>query len=356
MQHEREQAGLRALVVSAAPNIAYLCGFTGTAGFLVLSPGDVRLIVDGRYEAGARRQVREGVLAAMEIETVERRYDLALAAVLERVRARRTGFEAQHVSVATLTAWQKATPSIEWVPTEHLVERPRMVKDAGEIVIIRRACRNLSDVARQIGNWVAEGRTERDVARSIDQALERAGFDGPAFPTIVAAGPNSAHPHARPTDRRLESGDLVLLDFGGRLDGYCGDLTRMAAVGQVGAEARSLFEAVREAQSAAIAAVRPGREATAVDTAAREVLERHGLREAVLHATGHGLGLELHEAPRIARPDPHHTDRLEAGMVCTIEPGAYVDGLGGVRLEDDVLVTAEGCEVLTDAPRDLVVV
>jgi Xaa-Pro aminopeptidase len=353
---DRERADFRALVVSAPPNITYLCGFTGTAGVLVLSPGEARLIVDGRYESGARRRVREGSMGPVEIEPVSRRYDLTLGGVLERLRARRTGFEAEHVTVAALNAWQRAAPGIEWIATERLIERHRMVKDAGEIAILRRACRGVSDVAREIPSLVAAGRTELEIARAIDLALERAGFDGPAFPTIVAGGPNSALPHARPTDRRLVTGDLVLLDFGGRLDGYCGDLTRMAAVGQVGAEARSLFEAVREAQAAAIAAVRPGQEAPAVDTAAREVLERHGLGEAVLHETGHGLGLELHEAPRIARPDPHHTDRLVAGMVCTIEPGAYVDGLGGVRLEDDVLVTAEGCEVLTDAPRDLVVV
>jgi Xaa-Pro aminopeptidase len=356
VQQERERAALRAVVVSAPANIAYLCGFTGTAGLLVLSSDGARLIADGRYESGARRRVRDGSMGPVDVEPVARRYDLTLAAVLERLRARRTGFEAEQVTVATLNGWQRAAPGIEFVPTERLVERLRMVKDAGEIAILRRACRGVSDVAREIPTLVAVGRTELEVARLIDHALDRAGFDGPAFPTIVAAGPNSALPHARPTGRRLAPGDLVLLDFGGRLDGYCGDLTRMAAVGQVGAEARSLFEAVREAQSAAIAAVRSGQEAPAVDTAAREVLERHGLGNAVLHATGHGLGLELHEAPRIARPDPHHTDRLESGMVCTIEPGAYVDGLGGVRLEDDVLVTVDGCEVLTDAPRDLVIV
>jgi Xaa-Pro aminopeptidase len=355
-QQERERAELRALVISAPANIAYLCGFAGTAGLLVLAPGEARLLADGRYESGARRLVREGAMGPVDVETVSRRYDLTLAGVLDRVRARRAGFEAEHVTVATLAGWQRAAPGVEWVSTERLVERHRMVKDAGEIAILRRACRGVSDVARGIAGFVAAGRTELQVARSIDEALDRAGFDGPAFPTIVAGGPNSALPHARPTDRKLVPGDLVLLDFGGRLDGYCGDLTRMAAVGQVGADARSLFEAVREAQAAAIAAVRPGQEAPAVDTAAREVLERHGLGQAVLHATGHGLGLELHEAPRIARPDPHHTDRLAAGMVCTIEPGAYVDGLGGVRLEDDVLVTADGCEVLTDAPQDLVVV
>ena len=148
----------------------------------------------------------------------------------------------------------------------------------------------------------------------------------------------------------------MVLDFGGRLDGYCGDLTRMAGIGQVGAEARALFDAVRDAQAAALAAVRAGVLSSGVDAAARQVLETRGLGEAFLHATGHGLGLEVHEAPRLAREDPDRATRLEAGMVCTIEPGAYVDGLGGVRLEDDVLVTTEGCEVLTDAPRDLLVV
>ena len=353
---DREQAGLRAFVVTAQPNIAYLCGFTGTAGVLVISPRETTLVVDGRYESSARAEIRAGRMAPVAIEQVRGRYDAVLAVVVDRIRAREVGFEAEHVSVATLGGWQRASPATTWTPTERLVERHRALKDPAEIAVLRRAGRALSDIARHLGEWTSEGRTEREVARAIDAAIERAGFAGPAFPTIVAAGPNSALPHARPTDRPLAKGDLVMLDFGGRLDGYCGDLTRMAAVGQVGAQARSLFEAVREAQAAAIAAVRPGQMASAVDAAARDVLEGCGLAEAVLHATGHGLGLELHEAPRIARPDPNNADRLEAGMVCTIEPGAYVEGLGGVRLEDDVLVTAEGCEVLTDAPRDLVVV
>ena len=195
--------------------------------------------------------------------------------------------------------------------------------------------------------------------------MRRSGLARPAFATIVASGPNSALPHARPTDRRLQKGDLVVLDFGGVLDGYCGDLTRMAGVGEVTAEARALFEAVRAAQVAALAAVRAEALVSEVDTAARRVLTAHGFGDAFLHATGHGLGLEVHEAPRIGRPsesrgggrdEPGELDRLAAGMVCTIEPGAYVEQVGGVRLEDDVVVTDEGCEVLTEAPRDLLLV
>jgi Xaa-Pro aminopeptidase len=204
---------------------------------------------------------------------------------------------------------------------------------------------------------VGPGRTERQVAADIDAAMMRAGFSRPAFQTIVASGPNSALPHAHPGDRQIRNGDLVVLDFGGVLDGYCGDLTRMAAVGQVQANAQALVNAVRQAQDAALRTVRPGLLASDVDHAAREVLSNLGFGEAFLHATGHGLGLDLHEAPRIGRAtEPDRAVRLEAGMVCTIEPGAYVEGLGGARLEDDVVVTADGCEVLTDAPRDLVIV
>jgi len=172
----------------------------------------------------------------------------------------------------------------------------------------------------------------------------------------VASGPLSAHPHARPTDRRLAEGDLVLLDFGGVLDGYCVDLTRMAVVGSAGSDAIALYEAVAAAQRAALDAVRGGVAAWTIDRAARQVLEDRGLGPAFVHGTGHGLGLEVHEAPRIARAESDGLDTIEPGMVFTIEPGAYLEHVGGVRLEDDVLVTADGGEVLTDAPRALLVV
>lgn len=352
--------GLRSFVISYPTNITYACGLRASAGLLVLSAEAPRLVVDGRYVATAREGVARGELAAVRVHPVARRYDVTLAEVLAEVLAEGgsgpVGVEAEHVSLATLMDWQKAAPEVTFEPVRGVVEARRAVKDSGEIEVLRRAGRRISDVARQIGGWVAEGRTEREVAGSVEEGLERAGFSGPAFPTIVASGPNSAHPHARPTDRRLRPGDLVLLDFGGVLDGYCADLTRMAGIGHVGTQARAVFDAVRAAHEAALAEVRGGVEASMVDAAARRVLSDLGLGEAFLHATGHGLGLEVHEAPRIARAEENREERLEPGMVCTIEPGAYLDGIGGVRLEDDVLVTAEGCEVLTDAPRDLLVI
>jgi len=344
-----------AFIVSTPTNLLYLCGFTGTAGVLLLTANARWLLLDGRYEQATREAIEAGTVGPVDVLPVPARFDQALAEACAMLPEGEIAFEADHVTVSTLRGWQKAVPQREFAPTSGLVEKIRIIKDAQELQTIRRACRRLSDVARDLRSWVAEGRTELQVASEIDAAMSRAGFSRPAFQTIVASGPNSAHPHARPTDRRITKGDLVVLDFGGVLDGYCGDLTRMAAVGRIEANAQVLVDAVREAQAAAIAAVRAGSLGSDVDAAARGVLTAHGLGDAFVHATGHGLGLDVHEAPRLGR-DTASPVRLDAGMVCTIEPGAYVEGLGGARLEDDVLVTAEGCEVLTDAPRELLIV
>jgi Xaa-Pro aminopeptidase len=356
LQHSLLPHSIDALVVSAPHNITYLTGFAGTAGLLLVAPQQLALIVDGRYALAAREMLSGEAVIDATVERVERRYDLTLGEVITRMGLRRVAFDSAHVTVSNLSAWQRATPGVEWIPREGMVEEQRLIKDAGEIEIFRRGGQAIGHVAANLRHIVGHRRTEQEIAAGIDAALIAAGFSGPAFPTIVASGPNSAHPHARPTSRRLAPGDLVVLDFGGVLDGYCVDLTRMAAVGPVAPQASALFAGVRDANAAAVAAVRPGIESSAIDAAARTVLEARGLGEAFLHATGHGLGLDVHEAPRIARADPDTTTRIQAGMVFTIEPGAYVQGIGGVRLEDDVLVTTAGCEVLTDVPRDLLVV
>jgi Xaa-Pro aminopeptidase len=237
-----------------------------------------------------------------------------------------------------------------------LVEARRAVKDDFEVGCLRRAAAGLSPVAAAAFDAVEPGVEERQVAGVIEAAIRAAGYERAAFDTIVASGPNAALPHHRAGARRLASGDLVVLDFGGVLDGYCSDITRTVSVGPAGGDAQRLFEAVSAAQSAAVAAVRARVDASVVDRAARAVLEQAGLGEAFGHGTGHGLGLEVHEDPRLARTQTGVTPPprpLEAGMVVTIEPGAYLPGFGGVRIEDDVLVTAGGCELLTTVPRDL---
>jgi Xaa-Pro aminopeptidase len=248
-------------------------------------------------------------------------------------------------------------------PVERLVESVRLCKDAYEVGVFRAAGRLISEVADRVIGEVRAGQAERDLALEIDSQMRKAGFERPAFETIVASGPNSALPHARPTTRRISEGDLVVLDFGGVYASYCVDLTRTIHMGRASARAREVHAAVLEAHDRAIAAVAPGRLRFDVDGAARDALAGRGMADAFGHGTGHGLGVEVHEEPRISRRPPAAAggdeqqepgDALVPGMVFTIEPGAYFAGFGGVRIEDDVLVTAAGAEVLTSTTTALV--
>jgi Xaa-Pro aminopeptidase len=358
-------ASIEALLITHLPNIQYLTGFAGTAGALVLSGDGCRLIVDSRYVTAARDLVAALAGAPLSLQPVARSYDETIRDVIAATEAAPVGFEAAYLTVARFNALSALlSPSAQsarqpernrrLVPTERVVERVRMVKDDGEIAIFREAASRLSAIARRLPELARPGRTEREVADAIEEAMRRSGFSRPAFDTIVASGPNSALPHASPTDRVLQPGDPTVLDFGGVYGGYCVDLTRTVQLGPSSPEMARMLAAVAEAQQAAIKAVRPGRRPSEVDAAARSVLEGHGLAEAFGHGTGHGLGLEIHEDPRVGRLVPGQPDDpLQPGVVITIEPGAYVAGIGGVRIEDDVLVTADGCEVLTDVPTFL---
>jgi Xaa-Pro aminopeptidase len=359
-----QAASLDALVVTHLPNVRYLTGFTGTAGAVVLLPDRCVLLVDFRYLTVAQDLIASLPPGAVALETVAQTYDAAIVDVLRRASCRRIGIEAAWLSVSRFNAMSsglaasaptplRATgPTPVLVPTERLVERARVIKDAAEVAAIREGGRRISGIARRLVDFVAPGRREDEVAAELDAAIRAAGFSAPAFETIVASGPNSARPHARPTGRRIDVGDSTVLDFGGIYDGYCVDLTRTVQLGAPSAALRQLYQAVAKAHEAAVAAVRPGVRPSAIDAAARDVLVQHGLGDAFGHGTGHGIGLEIHEDPRIGRETPGLPDQpVEAGMIFTIEPGAYVPGTGGVRIEDDVLVTPDGCELLTDAPR-----
>jgi len=348
-----------ALVVTSLPNVFYLTNFTGSAGILVVRHDEVRFITDFRYATVVGELGESGHgCPGLELCLMTGSYDATLASVVSACG--RVGVEAAHMTVERhswlAAALAKGGPAA-LVSTVGLVEGLRVRKDEYEVATLREAARRLSGVAVRIIDDVRRGRTEREVAMTIDHRVREAGFSAPAFETIVASGPNAAQPHAKPGERILSEGDLVVLDFGGVYDSYCVDLTRTVSIGAASGRARDVYGAVRDAHDRAIAAVAPGRSPFEIDQAARDTLAERGLGEAFGHGTGHGLGIEVHEGPRIARrrPDVDIEDpRLLAGMVFTIEPGAYVPGWGGVRIEDDVLVTDTGVEVLTDATTELI--
>jgi Xaa-Pro aminopeptidase len=354
-----EALGLDALIVTTPANMRYLANHVGTAGTLLVTPGDLHLLIDFRYKEAVRTlQESPAACPGLQVWDVPDSYDEALVSAAVRLGTRDIGIEASHLTVARqewlMRTWKSRGAAITLRSTERVVEQFRLIKDVAEVMTMRRAAEGLTAVANEAFGAVRAGVSERDVAAVIEGVLRGSGYERPAFDTIVASGPNSALPHYRAGHRSLHTGDLVVLDFGGVLDGYCSDLTRTVSVGQPSPDAARLHAAVREAQTAAIEAVRPGRATTDVDAAARQVLVAHGLGEAFGHGTGHGLGLDVHEEPRVSKPRSDVPPvRLEAGMVFTIEPGAYLPGFGGVRIEDDILVTETGCEILTSVPRDL---
>jgi Xaa-Pro aminopeptidase len=345
-------------LVTSPVNVAYLTGLRASTSAVVVTARGAVLVTDFRYrDAALQRLDRDDAPTDLELQIVDQSYDQTIVDVVRRLDVRRLAIEADVLTVRRFNWLHRTLAGAATLePTEQVVERLRVVKDEVETETIREAARRLSDVAGHVWSFVSEGRMERQIAADIDGALLAAGFERPAFETIVASGPNSALPHARPTARRLGPGEPVLLDFGGVYDGYCVDLTRVGVLGRAGTALSKLHEAVAAAQDAALAVIRPGAAASSVDRAARSALEARGFgRDVFGHGTGHGLGLEVHEAPRIAplASGSEGDTALEPGMVFTVEPGAYVSGIGGIRLEDDVLVTPAGAELLTRVPREL---
>jgi Xaa-Pro aminopeptidase len=364
MNYRERQARLRegiassrldALLVSHLPNIRYLCGFTGSAGLLLLEDTGSVFVTDVRYDTQAREEV-QGAKVIIARKAL-------LNALGERVAARRKksrskgwtiGIEAEHLTVAERKRLADVLPSgVRLRNAPALVQRARMVKDVEELGLIRAVVRlgaTLFDRALEV---LRPGVKETEVAAEMEYAARRAGAEEMSFPTIIASGARSALPHGRATEQVIAPGGFVVCDFGVILDGYCSDQTRTVWVGAVPEEARHAYDSVREAQEAAIAAVRPGRSVGEVDAAARKVLRKAGLGRYFTHSTGHGVGLEIHEAPRVAAGQK---EVLKPGMVITIEPGVYFPGKWGVRIEDMVAVSEDGCEVLTPTSKDFLAV
>jgi Xaa-Pro aminopeptidase len=338
---------LRALLVTRPASWYYLTGFSGDSGALVVSRRGTTLITDGRFTAQAREET-----SGIRIVQQSRSLAAATGEFLKSAGAGTVGFDEAHVTVGHLAAMRKAAGvRVRWVASAGHVEALRGRKDAQELATMRRAAILAGAVLEGALKLLRPGVRELEIVAEIEYQMRQLGASGPAFETIVAFGERSAYPHARAGAKRLRKNELVVLDLGAILAHYCSDITRTVVVGRASAKIRQWHKAVQEAQAAAIGAVRAGASCGEVDAAARTVLAGHRLDRYFVHSTGHGLGLEVHEDPRVAKGQKQI---LEPGNVITIEPGVYVPGIGGIRIEDDVAVHAGKTEVLTRIPRDLI--
>lgn len=338
---------LSGFVVTHPPNLRYLCGYTGSNGLLLFLGGRPVFFTDGRYTEQAREEVQGARVAIAKGALLE-----AAAKLVGEKRAANIGYEGEHMTVLAGRALGKLVhKKIVWKPTADLILRQRMIKDEDELTILRDAVGLGAAVYENAMHSIQPGTRESEVAGRLEFAARQAGAEGMSFETIVAGGKRSALPHGRATAQALPRRGFVVVDSGVILRGYCSDMTRTVHLGRARREERRWYAAVLEAQLAAIAAVEPGTTAGAVDEAGRSVLRRAKLDRYFTHSTGHGVGLEIHEPPRIGKAQ---AEELRPGMVITIEPGIYVPGQGGIRIEDMVLVTKRGCEVLTPMAKELI--
>ena len=352
----REQLGssrLDSLLVSHLPNIRYLCGFTGSAGFLLVVEAGSVFFTDVRYDTQAREEIK-GAKVVIARKALLNAVGEWIGGRHKRARRWILGIDAEHVTVAERKRLMDLLPSgVRLANAPVLIERARMGKDDEELDRIRSAVTLGASLFDRAVAVMRAGVKEAEVAAEMEYAAREGGAEAMSFPTIIASGARSALPHGRASDQPIARAGFVVCDFGVILDGYCSDQTRTVWVGPVPADALLAYEAVREAQQAAVLAVQPGVSVGEVDGAARKVLRKAGLGRYFTHSTGHGVGIEIHEAPRVAAGQK---EILQPGMVITIEPGVYFPGKWGVRIEDMVAVTKGGCEVLTPTSKDFLAV
>jgi Xaa-Pro aminopeptidase len=331
-----------ALLVSSPANVRYLTGYAGSNGILLVTTADAHFFTDPRYALEASQKV------TCKVHVEKKPLLTGATALIKRKRLKKIGFEASWLHYED---YAKLDRELNLHPIGRVIEEQRMVKSPSEIELIRRSVATNSEAYSKTIRRVHAGAREMDIAAELDYQMRALGAEKAAFETIVAAGVRTALPHAHPTPHRLGENELLLIDMGATQDAYASDMTRVAHTGEPPKRVLRLYKAVLEAQLAALRSIKDGVTTGEVDAAARGVLKRYELDRAFVHSTGHGLGLEIHEPPRIARKDK---TKLRAGMAITIEPGVYIDGVGGIRIEDTVLVTEHGCEILTPTPKDFI--
>jgi Xaa-Pro aminopeptidase len=337
-------ARTNAFLITALPNVRYLTGFTGSNAALLLTGERALLFTDPRYRTQASRE------SDCEIRIAKGPLSQEIAVAVRRLGVKSVAFERNRIGFEEHQALTEALAGVRLRPLTGAVEALRMVKSSDEIAAIRNSVRLNSQALDQALSHFKPSMTEVDLAAEIEYRMRRLGADGTAFDTIVASGERTALPHAHPVARRIQGDQLLLIDMGANVAGYASDMTRTFGLGKLDAKIRRMYSAVLESQLAAVAAVKPGITCAQVDRAARSVLRGYGFEKLFVHSTGHGLGLEIHERPRVGRKE---ATKLEPGMAITIEPGVYQEGIGGIRIEDTVVVTTHGCEILTPTSKEL---
>ncbi|WP_302104757.1 M24 family metallopeptidase [Polycladomyces zharkentensis] len=348
LRERLKEQDLEALLVTHPMNRRYLTGFTGTAGMVLVTEKEAKLLVDFRYVEQAQKQAPH-----LDVVRVGGEPFRTVAGLCREWNVSRLAFEQDHLVYARAEKLKSILDGVEVVPVSNMVEKLRETKDADELETLRRAARIVDEVFAEILKEIRPGLRERDIAFRLEFLMREKGADSSSFDIIVASGPRSALPHGVASDRVLEKGDLVTLDFGALYEGYCSDITRTIVLGKPNERQREIYDIVLHAQQAALEAVRPGVTGRDVDKVARDIITDRGYGEQFGHSTGHGIGLEIHEAPTLS---VNGETVLQSGMVVTVEPGIYLPGFGGVRIEDDVVVTEQGKEVLTHSPKNLIVI
>jgi Xaa-Pro aminopeptidase len=335
--------GLDAVVLFHLPHIRFLCGFTGTDGALVVTANDAFFLTDSRYTTQARSQVKTA-------ELVEYRQKVqGVARCLCDQEVARVGFESATLPYGSLMKLQEETGvGCAWVPLDDPLQQLRRCKTPAEVTLLKQAASLAATAFEQVVGQIRPGAVERDIALELEFAIKRLGGEEKSFDFIVASGPRGAMPHGLASDKRIQAGELVTVDYGARKNGYHSDETVTMAVGEINSDLRRIYDIVLAAHDRAIELLRPGMSLKALDAVARELIDEAGYADYFGHGLGHGVGLEIHEYPAIS---PRATGKVEPGMVLTIEPGIYLPDLGGVRIEDMVLVTDDGCEILTQLPK-----
>ncbi|MGC4376518.1 Xaa-Pro peptidase family protein [Fictibacillus sp. Mic-4] len=349
LRYEFKEFGIDGILIASLSNRKYISGFTGTAGVLVISEKEAKLITDFRYMDQAKEQAKE-----FDIVLHTSSVPIEVAKVAHELGITRLGFEQEYLTYSEYRTYENELSGINatFVPTSGIVEKLRLIKDSQEIKILKEAAEIADSAFSHITNFIKPGISELDVRNELEFVMRKNGATSSSFNTIVASGYRSALPHGVASDKIIQEGELVTLDFGAYYKGYCSDITRTVAVGQVSEELKAIYDVVYEAQLNGVEKIKPGITGREADALTRDIIAQKGYGDYFGHSTGHGIGLEVHEGPSLSAKSDMV---LKPGMVVTVEPGIYISGLGGVRIEDDILITKDGNEILTHSRKDLII-